>query len=111
MKPVWKNQPKFVEINSTRKSPDSDYPLSGVVLFSDNGKGGFFHVLFGGNTVEIIAKHMPFGISRDNPAYRLVVVKDGVYKIYCKYINRQEGAFLWEQEEKPKWFRGLKIVP
>lgn len=108
MKPLWKSQPKKFNIHSSRK-PTQDYPLSGVVLFRNSKMLGYSYISLDYDTVEAIARKMPYGISHEDPAYVLVIEEDGKYQVYCRYHFRPQGVLLWEQEERPKWLRGISM--
>lgn len=106
MTPIWKKEPKTYEFRwALKEEPGA---LSGILAFyREKEYIGHTQVRFKPSFIRAVGRHLPFGISRFNPAH-LILIHTDKYRLYCKYLRQDDMVLLWEMEERPKWCRGIK---
>jgi hypothetical protein len=105
MKAIWAGQPKKYRLRWARIAKKG--PLSGIVLFYEKEVfTGYIRVQFENSFVKGIGRHMPVGIGPEHPAY-LILEHNEQYRVWCRYLKEEGEVLLWQQEEKPKWCKGV----
>ncbi len=108
--PVWAKPPVTINITPA-KAPYKEGPISGTVLLVENGKF-FSYIKYNYETIELVGRLMPFGVSYFKPAYFKVVwrPKQKVYDVFCGYVNDPYLLLLWRTELRPAWISNPQTV-
>lgn len=101
--PIWAKQPSTLNIQPA-KAPQTEGPISGTVLLVENGKF-FSYIKYNYETIELLGRLMPFGVSYFKPAYLKVLwrPRQKVYDVFCGYLNDSYLLLLWRSETRPEW--------
>ena len=87
------------------KNPESHDRLSGTVLIHDGFGVGYSYISFGDKFLEYVGRAMDRGVGPAEKAYIHVVQEFELWAVHCCYVNDEEVALLWRQQDCPHWIR------